>query len=106
MRTFKSTCANVLFSDNTLSLHCKREVGYCPVCRTIATLLPTDDNKFRCGNPACGTLLIKCPNYVAYNVCNGCLPAADAVPPGENSATEPPLCHFCRFTRTIPDLSV
>jgi hypothetical protein len=106
MRTFQCVCNNVLFFDNSLCLRCKREVGYCPVCHMIATLLPTDGNRFRCGNPACGTLLVKCPNYVAYNVCNCCLPATDAVIAGENSAAQPPLCYYCRFTRTIPDLSV
>src|SRR5262245_55791588 len=106
MRTFRCVCDNVLFFDNSLCLRCKREVGYCPVCHMIAALLPTAGDKFRCGNPACGALLVKCPNYVAYNVCNCCLPVTGAETMGEDSSGKSLLCDRCRFTRTIPDLSV
>lgn len=98
MRTYSCTCDNTLFYDNNLCLRCGSAVGYCPACRQVVALQPTDDGSWTCGNSACGAVLEKCANYSQHNVCNRCVPA--------ESAAEAPLCDCCRFNVTIPDLSV
>jgi hypothetical protein len=99
MRTFTCVCANTLFFENAGCVACGREVGWCPVCRSLNALLPQDDGWIRCGNPVCGAVLAKCINYVQQNVCNRCV----TVEGGQPTAT---LCDCCRFNETIPDLSV
>ena len=106
MRTFHCLCENVLFFDNSLCLQCSREVGFCPVCRLLVPLLPATPNSFRCGNPTCATPLVKCHNYVTYNVCNRCIQNGRQDMTGDNVSVTALLCEGCRFTRTIPDLSV
>lgn len=106
MRTFRCLCENILFFDNSLCLQCGREVGYCPVCRFVAPLLQTAEGNLRCGNPACEALLVKCQNYVTYNVCNRCVQSGGQNSAGGNVSSTTPLCESCSFTRTIPDLSV
>ena len=102
MRTFRCLCENTLFFDNSLCLQCGREVGHCPVCCLLVPLLQTAEGNLRCGNPACEARLVKCYNYVTYNVCNRCVQSATE---GELPSTTL-LCECCSFTRTIPDLSV
>lgn len=98
MRTFSCVCGQTLFFENVACEACGREVGWCPSCRAIAALEPLGDGTYRCANGACGASLVKCTNYAIENVCNRCLPVADAVNGG--------LCDACRFNRTIPDLSI
>lgn len=98
MKTFNCTCGNLLFFDNNTCLACGLDVGWCPTCRQIVSLLPQQNGNFRCGNGACGSILMKCHNYAVENVCNRCLKA------GETSDQQ--LCDYCRYTQTIPDLSV
>ncbi|MGD9647628.1 MAG: putative zinc-binding metallopeptidase [Pirellulales bacterium] len=96
MKTYRCTCGQTLFYENSLCLSCGSELGFCPTCRNIVALQPTGDGQFRCGNDKCGATLAKCANYVEHNVCNRCV----AVPSSE------PLCDCCRFNDTIPDLTV
>jgi hypothetical protein len=98
MRRFVCACGNALFFDNTQCVACRHDTGWCPVCRSLTALRPNDGGRYRCANPACGALLIKCANYAEHDVCNRCV-AADGAAPGA-------LCDYCRFNRTIPDLSV
>lgn len=98
MRTYPCQCGNVLFYDNSLCLNCRREVGFCPACRNIVSLLPATDGGLQCGNPACGVSLTKCANYLEHQVCNRCLTT--------DSAQRDGLCDCCRFNQTIPDLTV
>lgn len=49
---------------------------------------------------------MKCHNYVTYNVCNRCVHYEGHNAVGGNDSAADPLCEHCRFTRTIPDLSV
>ncbi|MGE3315860.1 MAG: putative zinc-binding metallopeptidase [Planctomycetaceae bacterium] len=97
MRTFQCSCRNPVFFDNSQCLACGKELGFCPVCQNLVDLRPDERNAFRCGNPGCGTGLLKCDNYALHNVCNRCVP---------ESAGEGALCDCCRFNDTIPDLSV
>lgn len=98
MRTFRCLCENVLFFDNSLCLQCSREVGFCPACHRLVPLLPTTGSVFHCGNSACAVPLVKCHNYVTYNICNWCVDS--------NTSMTAPLCECCQLTRTIPDLRV
>jgi hypothetical protein len=50
MRTYNCDCGNLLFFDNSSCLACGKEVGYCPVCREVTSLLPQADGTFICGH--------------------------------------------------------
>jgi hypothetical protein len=98
MRTFRCTCENQLFYDNSVCLRCGNDVGFCPVCRNIAPLLTQPNGGLCCGNADCGADLVKCTNYVEHNVCNRCVKV--------DGISQPLLCDCCCFNQTIPDLSV
>ena len=116
MQTYRCTCGNRLFFDNTQCVVCGREVGWCEACRRITALEPLEDNLYRCSHADCGERLRKCHNYAVENVCNRCFPAsrhegsqppvASPIQPG--AAVVPPevLCLACELTETIPDLAV
>ena len=99
MQIYRCLCGNSLFYDNSLCIACGRDVGYCPACHNLVTLLPGASAQFQCGNPNCSAALEKCFNYSEYEVCNQCVVAP-------SSAAQPPLCDCCRFNQTIPDLTV
>lgn len=115
MQTYRCTCGNRLFFENTLCLTCGSEVGWCEQCARIAALQPANDPygvpAVRCGHADCGALLRKCYNYAVENVCNRCyaiaaLPTAlIGIPEGADGAGAR-LCQACQLTETIPDLSV
>ncbi len=100
MKIYTCTCGQSLFFENSQCLACKAELGFCPVCKTLAPLTDMGDGQFRCGNPDCGVTLAKCANYTKYHVCNRCV-----VVPGDGAATDL-FCDCCRYNQTIPDLSV
>jgi len=100
MKSFVCLCGNRVFFENTQCVSCGRELGWCPVCRSIAALVVGEDGGLRCGREACGARLVKCHNYAVERVCNRCCAA-----PADPSAPLP-LCDCCRFNATIPDLSV
>ena len=75
---------------------CGRELGVCEKCRNLTALLPGEAGRFHCCHGECSADLVKCRNYESQWVCNHCVPASEA---GS-------LCRNCRFTETIPDLSV
>lgn len=101
MRIFSCTCGNPLYFENSRCLSCGREVGWCPVCRTLAPLVAAAAGEVACGHPGCGARLRKCFNYLEHNVCNRSL----ALPP-DGTAADGGLCDYCRYNETIPDLSV
>jgi hypothetical protein len=101
MKVFKCTCSNTLYFENYLCISCHREVGWCPVCKAIHALIPNEMGGYTCANPECHASLIKCHNYAAYNVCNRMLEAS-----APEATHVEPLCDYCRFNETIPDLSV
>jgi hypothetical protein len=100
MRSFHCTCGNRVFFENTQCLACHRPLGWCPACADMTALLPEDGGRYRCAQEACGALLVLCHNYAVEQVCNRCCPAPSAPQPAA------PLCDYCRFNDTIPDLSV
>ena len=59
MRTYICLCGDVLFYDNSLCLGCGHEVGFCPGCRNVVTLLRGESGQQLCGNPQRGMTLNK-----------------------------------------------
>lgn len=96
MRKFKCACNATLFFDNTLCLACKRETGWCPVCRGV-TGIDVKGKALSCGR--CHTTLLRCTNNREHHVCNRFVVLH---PDGKAAA----FCDCCRFNRTIPDLTV
>jgi hypothetical protein len=99
MQTYRCTCGNRLFFENTQCVVCQREVGWCEGCHRIAALEPLGDQLYRCGNPACGAALHKCDNYAVENLCNRLLPASDYARDGGEAA---PNAHFARVVDQLP----
>ena len=96
MKTYHCSCGQTIFYENSLCLACGSELGFCPTCRNMVSLVAGDDGTPRCGNAKCGATLVKCANYTEHDVCNRCV----ATP------SEETLCDCCRFNDTIPDLTV
>ncbi|WP_207504166.1 zinc-binding metallopeptidase family protein [Telluribacter humicola] len=100
MKIFRCTCGNKLFFENSVCLSCKREVGWCPVCKGMHAMEPDGAGGYRCTNPECRSSVIKCFNYATHYVCNRMVENPGQLP------TQLPLCDYCQLTETIPDLSV
>lgn len=100
MRSFACNCGNTAFFENNHCLSCRKDLGWCPTCQQLSTLLPTDEGLFRCGNDDCRAMLAKCHNYAVESVCNRCC----VVP--EDSEEPKQFCDYCRFNDTVPDLTV
>jgi hypothetical protein len=102
MRTFRCSCGNPLYFDNSVCMKCKREVGWCPTCEAIVDVT-TNDGGFCCS--LCSTGLVKCSNYASYNVCNRFVVCTDKE--GSQARTSQGVfCDCCRFNHTIPDLNI
>jgi hypothetical protein len=90
----------------------------------MVSLIP-EEAGYRCGNAECGASLLKCKNFALEDICNRCVEtppelvsvsskdsaSGEDSPAGETadlSSTTPHdfLCDYCRYTETIPDLSV
>jgi hypothetical protein len=117
MQTYRCTCGNRIFFENTVCLVCQREIGWCEACSRMTSFEPASDlqnsasGSFHCGHDDCRQPLQKCHNYLVENACNRCyVPETEAqTTNGEAiSATNPlpRLCSACQLTETIPDLSV
>ena len=117
MQTFRCTCGNRLYFENSFCLACQSEVGWCESCSRMAALTPVADvngvatNLYVCGHDDCRQYLRKCHNYAVESICNRCY----AVEPDGNLQTDGSretaglanrLCSACQLTETIPDLSV
>ena len=102
MRTFRCSCGNQLFFDNSVCMKCKRDVGWCPVCEAIADVT-TNAGAFCCSG--CNTTVVKCINYASQNVCNRFV-ECDEPQGSQGQTSQGVFCDCCRFNRTIPDLSV
>ncbi len=93
-------CGNTLFYENTRCLSCGRATGWCPACKNVVGLDAEGAGRYRCGNPACRSLLVKCHNYAVDDVCNRCIVTGPDREPREW------FCDCCRYNATIPDLSI
>lgn len=99
MRTFRCSCNESLFFDNSQCVSCGREVGFCPACRLIVALHGHESIGYRCGNPKCNAALSKCYNYQLQSVCNRCVLLETSTSSAEK------FCDCCRYNEIIPDLS-
>lgn len=100
MKTFECICSNTLFFENSRCLGCGADVGWCPLCQSITTLVAAAGETYRCGKAGCGAALVKCHNYAVEKVCNRCVAVETRRPEGVA------LCDCCAYNNTIPDLSV
>ncbi len=98
MQKFQCDCGNRLFFENTHCLACGCEVGWCPSCATMTTLVFAEPG-LHCGR--CHTDVWKCANRVEHDVCNRNIPA-----PADPAGAGALLCDCCRYNDTIPDLAV
>ncbi len=100
MKIFLCSCGNKLFFENYLCLACRREVGWCPVCKGMHAMEPDNTGGYQCRNPACKSSVVKCFNYAIYAICNRMIENRGQPQNADN------LCDYCQLTETIPDLSV
>lgn len=100
MRSFACNCGNTAFFENTHCLSCRNDLGWCPKCNQLTTIVRQEDDLFCCGNRECETLLTKCHNYAVESVCNRCCVVSEGA--GEPAK----FCDYCRFNETVPDLTV
>ncbi len=100
MKAFFCSCGNKLYFENSLCLNCRREAGWCPVCKGIHAIESDGDGNYQCTNPECKAALRKCYNYATYNICNRMVENKGQQKDSQN------LCDYCKLTDTIPDLSV
>lgn len=98
MKTYRCSCGNRLFFDNSTCIQCSADVGFCPVCFEVAPLVADNTGRLTCGHESCGAPLQKCRNSTEA-VCNWCIAVDD-------STEEDALCDSCRLTHVIPDLSI
>lgn len=98
MQSFRCSCNNVIFFDNSRCLACGSELGFCPACRNLTALVAEPSGGLRCGHDTCRAALVKCVNYAQHDVCNRCLNVESSGAGG--------LCDCCRFNETIPDLTI
>ena len=75
MKTFTCRCDNTVFFENSHCVACGSELGWCPNCASLRSLLVLDNGQYQCAHPGCGMALIKCHNYAVEQVCNRCVPA-------------------------------
>jgi len=92
MKTFHCThCENLVFFENVVCLNCRRDLAFLPDAMQMAGLERGADGRWLYD----GREYKLCANNVNHQVCNWALPVAD----------KEELCHSCRLTHIIPDLS-
>ncbi len=98
MKSYLCACNNRVFFENTQCVSCLSELGWCPSCASIRSLVTLGDGRYQCSHASCGVNLVKCQNYAKESVCNRCVVS--------DVADENLLCDYCRFNDTIPNLSL
>lgn len=98
MRAFRCGCGNELFFDSSRCVKCGKDVGLCSQCLLVVAPQSTHgSNEPRCSTARCGSKLARCRNFQTAG-CNQYVSDADA-PTSD-------MCHFCRLTTVLPDLTV
>ncbi|MEJ2060189.1 MAG: putative zinc-binding metallopeptidase [Gammaproteobacteria bacterium] len=96
MKTFRCTCGNQLFFENTRCLVCGKTLGYLPDQRVHSPLVPAGDELWTSALQGLEDRRYrKCANYTTQQVCNWMVPEDDPNP----------LCCSCRLSHIIPNLS-
>ncbi len=83
MKTFRCSCGQKLWFENSFCYSCKKEVGYLPYKYEMVTIDEVSPLK-------------KCKNWIDHDVCNWIV--------DHEHDTE--YCQACRFNQTIPDLNI
>ena len=100
MKTFTCNCGAIVYFENSQCVSCSSELGWCPACDSLRTILPVENGLYVCGESSCGATLEKCFNYSREHVCNRC----SLYTPHDPDTHV--FCDYCRFNDTIPDLSI
>jgi hypothetical protein len=89
-------CRHLVFFENSTCVRCNHPLAYFVELAVVGSLDAAGDNLWRSPlRRAAGRTYRLCENYRVHNVCNWAVRADDPNP----------LCHSCRLTRVIPDLS-
>lgn len=95
MKTFRCTCGNTLYFENTVCLQCGRKLGFLPDVLSLSALEPAAGNSFLAlAGEARGHHYRKCRNYAEQDACNWMVPVDDPTP----------FCIACRLNQVIPNL--
>lgn len=93
MQTFKCTCGNRLFFENSVCTQCGRETGFVPQQMLVVDIEPAPNGVWTSAQLP-GQSFRKCNNYIQHDTCNWLIPATDSED----------LCQACRLNDVIPDL--
>ncbi len=96
MKTFRCTCGNRLYFENTQCLRCSKVLGYLQDMRLLSPIEALDSESWGAAytGPAQSSYR-KCRNYMDHAVCNWMIPLVD----------DAAFCTSCRLNRIIPNLS-
>lgn len=95
MKTFRCSCGNTLYFENTHCVQCDRKLGFLPDEMTVSALEATDDGQYLALAPeAGGKHYHACRNYAEQDACNWMVPTEDPEP----------YCTACRLNQVIPNL--
>ncbi len=98
MKTYKCICGQRLFFQNSVCVHCHRELGFLPGLLRMTSLDPWDDGLWRpTAEEANGALYRKCQNYAEFGVCNWMV---------SQEQERESFCVSCRLNEIIPDLTI
>lgn len=95
MQTFTCSCGNRLFFENSLCMHCHKEIGFLPDRLLLVPIRPEQESRWS-SDLVPKAYYRKCANYSAHQVCNW------MIPDGE----EEEFCLSCRLNKIIPNLSI
>lgn len=93
MRNFKCSCSNTVYFANTQCLSCQRQLGFISEQGVLSSFEIGFNGTWYASED--GTGYRPCANYQNHNICNWMVRNDDPNP----------LCHSCRLTQVIPDLS-
>lgn len=94
MQTFRCTCGNRLFFENSQCMQCKSETGFLPDQLILVSINAVDEQRWE-SKQAPERLYRKCVNYTAHQVCNWMVADEE----------DEEFCVSCRLNKIIPDLS-
>jgi len=95
MKTFRCTCGNTLYFENTQCMECGRKLGFLPDVMVLSALERVDRGQYLALAPeADGEHFSPCRNYLDQDACNWMVPADDP----------DPFCTACRLNEVIPNL--
>lgn len=93
MQTFKCSCGNRLFFENSVCCQCGKDTGFVPQQMLVVDIAPAA-NELWASEQLPDETFRKCQNYSQNNTCNWLVPASDASE----------YCQACRLNSVIPHL--